>query len=188
MAACAVCRRGTWGTRSAQELSTASSLLALRELEKCFPLILQWPPSPFPLWPLHGPCSFRSLKDNARFSKKRGKKRAPVSKHCLFAGGTSKKKHLINQNRQERLLFFRELAYLSSLTPSLPSSFALCQSKRSEVRGSLQAFKFFVSCNFLFSHFSWSKPEIVSIFLPRAPNSGSCLKLQRGSFVLLRRQ
>jgi len=114
-----VCRWGSWGTRSAQELSTASSRLALRE---CFPLILQWSPSPFPLWPLHGPCSFRSLKDNARFSKKRGKKRASVSKHCLFAGGMSKKKHLINQNRQERRLFFRELAYLSSLTPSFPSS------------------------------------------------------------------
>ncbi len=34
-------------------------------------------PSPFPLWPLHGPCSFRSLKDNAQFSKKRRERRGP---------------------------------------------------------------------------------------------------------------
>lgn len=88
---------------------------------------------PLPPCPLHGPCSLRSLKDNDPFSKERGKKRARVSKHCLFADGMSKKKRLINQNGQESLLFLQELAYLSSLSPfSPPFSFALDRSQRSD--------------------------------------------------------
>lgn len=124
--ACAACLRGTRGTRSTQELSTASSRPALRSQKRAREVLSIPPPCP-----LHGPCSLRSLKDNDPFSKKRGKKRARVSKHCLFADGMSKKKRLINQIGEESLLFIRELAYLSSLTSfSPPFSCALRRSQR----------------------------------------------------------
>lgn len=97
--------------RAGEVLSTHPSMVTL-------PLSSLASPRPLLFQILEGQCSV--------FKEKKGKKRAPVSKLCLFADGMSKKKHLINQNGQERLLFFRELAYLSSSTPFLPPSLFFC--------------------------------------------------------------
>lgn len=80
---------------------------------------------------LSGLSTALALSDHWRtmlgFQRKEGKKRGPrcQSFACLLTE-CLKRSTLINQNRQERQLFFWELAYLSSSTPFLPPSLFFC--------------------------------------------------------------
>lgn len=101
-------------------LSTHPSMATL-------PLSYLASPRPLLFQIIEGQCSV--------FKEKRGKKRAPVSKLCLFADGMSKKKHP-NKSKQARkaivLLRACLLVFLNPFPPSLP--FLLPSAKVREVR------------------------------------------------------